>query len=88
MLLQESSSTEKTLVIGLKYTVEWRNPVTRGPSADAPEAQSFREFYGEKSQLRKFPDNAICEAVIWCDELDEHLLESVPHRIASYLLKT
>ncbi|KAH7726369.1 nucleolar protein 6 [Aphelenchoides avenae] len=89
---RESSSSsrqrELTIVVGVKYTADWKNPVTRGPSADAPEAQAFRDFYGEKSQLRKFPDNAICEALIWCDEMDEHLLESVPLRIAAYLLKT
>lgn len=37
-----------------------------GPSADsgAP-AAAFRAFWGEKSELRRFQDGKICEAVVW-----------------------
>lgn len=41
------------------------NVLERGPPADDPTAQSFRNFWGEKSNLRRFMDGAICEAVVW-----------------------
>jgi U3 small nucleolar RNA-associated protein 22 len=41
------------------------NNIERGPSGDSPEAKSFREFWGKRSELRRFHDNSICEAVYW-----------------------
>lgn len=29
------------------------------------QAQEFRSFWGEKSQLRRFKDGEVCEAVVW-----------------------
>lgn len=39
----------------------------RGPPADdADAAQAFRQFWGDgKSNLRRFMDGGICEAVVW-----------------------
>lgn len=37
----------------------------RGPPADDPLASEFRQFWGEMSNLRRFMDGAICEAVVW-----------------------
>ena len=39
--------------------------VTMGPPADSLEAIEFRSFWGDKSELRRFQDGAINEAVIW-----------------------
>lgn len=77
---------EETVLIGLRFLTEWKNPVTRGPSADSGEAKQFREFYGEKSELRKFVDNAICEAVVWTTGVDEESLQLIPSLIAKHLL--
>ena len=57
----------------------------RGPSADDPTALEFREFWGDKSNLRRFMDGAVCEAVVWtaenaCDK--RHVLGE----IVSYIL--
>lgn len=43
----------------------WDSSLIRGPQAKTKEAEDFRKFWGEKSELRKFADNAICEAVTW-----------------------
>lgn len=39
--------------------------VVKGPQANEPEALEFRNFWGEKSQLRRFKDGSITEACIW-----------------------
>ncbi|XP_065909651.1 nucleolar protein 6-like [Dysidea avara] len=36
-----------------------------GPPADSPEASTFRSFWGELSELRRFQDTSINEAVVW-----------------------
>jgi U3 small nucleolar RNA-associated protein 22 len=42
----------------------WTRGVDRGPSAQQRDAaQEFRAFWGEVSELRRFPDGAIAEAV-------------------------
>lgn len=37
----------------------------RGPAADSPEAAEFRQLWGSRSELRRFQDGAITEAVLW-----------------------
>jgi U3 small nucleolar RNA-associated protein 22 len=39
--------------------------VNMGPPADSPEAAEFHSFWGEKSELRRFQDGSINEAVVW-----------------------
>ena len=40
--------------------------IDHGPSADEPqEAEDFRAFWGEKSELRRFKDGTICESLVW-----------------------
>ncbi|KAF6027177.1 NOL6 [Bugula neritina] len=41
------------------------NTLERGPPADDSAAAKFREFWGERAELRRFMDGAICEAVFW-----------------------
>ena len=44
-----------------------------GPAADNPIAKNFRQFWGEKSELRRFQDGKICESVIWSTtEFNKH----------------
>ena len=47
-----------------------------GPTADQEaEALEFRGFWGEKSELRRFADGRICEAVVWeRPEGERHLI--------------
>ena len=38
----------------------------RGPNAEEKEmAATFRKFWGEKSELRRFKDGSIVEATLW-----------------------
>ncbi|XP_011646423.1 nucleolar protein 6 [Pogonomyrmex barbatus] len=54
------------LVIGLELNPETCfDVVDKGPEANLPEAADFRNFWGVKSELRRFKDGAIREAVVW-----------------------
>ncbi|GFR09020.1 nucleolar protein 6 [Trichonephila clavata] len=39
--------------------------IEKGPVADDPEAKEFRKFWGDRSELRRFKDGTIREAVFW-----------------------
>ncbi|KAM9331048.1 nucleolar protein 6 [Gastrophryne carolinensis] len=55
-----------TLSVGLLLTPDFYTSVLeKGPAADSPEALDFRTFWGTKSELRRFQDASICEAVVW-----------------------
>ncbi len=41
------------------------NSIEKGPLADSSEAQDFRDFWGNKSEMRRFKDGSICETVFW-----------------------
>ncbi|CAM9481846.1 unnamed protein product [Lampetra planeri] len=59
----------------------------RGPAADSAQAAEFRAFWGERSELRRFQDGSICEAVLWsCDSVAERRL--IPEQIIKHLLHT
>ena len=60
---------------------EFDEPLTKGPSADSPEAATFREFWGSVAELRRFKDGSICEAVVW------EKARKIPEQICKYLLK-
>ena len=50
------------------------------------QAPSFRSFWGEKSELRRFKDGSILEAVVWpCNSLAER--RTVCGRIIKHLLQ-
>ncbi|CAD5114336.1 DgyrCDS3474 [Dimorphilus gyrociliatus] len=61
-----SKREENTLAIGLILNLQHSYEILeKGPSADSNEAKSFRNFWGEKSEMRKFQDTSICEAVVF-----------------------
>lgn len=55
------------LEVGLLLDPEnCRRVIDKGPPAeDKLEAASFREFWGEKAELRRFKDGSILETVVW-----------------------
>ncbi|XP_034171311.2 nucleolar protein 6 Mat89Ba [Osmia lignaria lignaria] len=54
------------IFIGLELNREFCfNIVEKGPEANLPEANEFRKFWGDKSELRRFQDGSIREAVVW-----------------------
>lgn len=69
------------------------NVLDRGPSADSAEAEEFRRFWGPRSELRRFQDGGICEAVLWMNKANiaekqlvcEHIVKYVLERHASIL---
>uniref|UniRef100_A0A1I8ER67 Nucleolar protein 6 n=1 Tax=Wuchereria bancrofti TaxID=6293 RepID=A0A1I8ER67_WUCBA len=62
---EKCTDEDLTLLIGFQLSSKWNNLLTRGPPAKSPDAVHFRQFWGDICELRKFPDNAICEAVVW-----------------------
>nr|CAB3264395.1 nucleolar protein 6-like [Phallusia mammillata] len=78
---------ETNLTFGFLLNQEsFSDVLERGPSADSPEAVVFREFWGEKSELRRFKDGAICEAVVWKSNSVSEKRE-IPFNICKFLLK-
>uniref|UniRef100_H2YJS5 Nucleolar protein 6 n=1 Tax=Ciona savignyi TaxID=51511 RepID=H2YJS5_CIOSA len=61
------------------------NPLQLGPSADSIEAKSFREFWGNLSDLRRFKDGSICESVVFGSD-DLVGLREIPIQIAKHIL--
>lgn len=58
----------------------------RGPSADSPKAAEFRQLWGPRSELRRFQDGGITEAVLWDGEsMCQKRL--VPKQIITHLLQ-
>jgi len=78
-----SKSSRKTLNIGLIIDpANAQRLVDRGPSAEDKNAASlFREFWGEKADLRRFNDGSIRESVVWSSEKD-----LIIQQIIKYLL--
>uniref|UniRef100_A0A663FFP6 Nucleolar protein 6 n=1 Tax=Aquila chrysaetos chrysaetos TaxID=223781 RepID=A0A663FFP6_AQUCH len=75
------------LTFGLLFVPEFAaSTLEKGPQADHPEALDFRTFWGEKSELRRFQDGSICEAVVWeADTICQKRL--IPEQIVRHLLK-
>ncbi|NXO29479.1 NOL6 protein, partial [Cisticola juncidis] len=75
------------LTFGLLFVPEFAaSTLEKGPQADHPEALEFRTFWGEKSELRRFQDGSICEAVVWeASTICQKRL--IPEQIIRHLLK-
>ncbi|XP_077378233.1 nucleolar protein 6 isoform X2 [Festucalex cinctus] len=75
------------LTFGLLLRPELATSVLeRGPPADGPKAAEFRQLWGTRSELRRFQDGAITEAVLWEGEsMCQKRL--VPQQIITHLLQ-
>ena len=57
-----------------------------GPAAnDTAAAEKFRGIWGEKSELRRFQDGKICEAVVW--EVGADARHRIPDLAVGYILR-
>ncbi|RMC16490.1 hypothetical protein DUI87_06425 [Hirundo rustica rustica] len=75
------------LTFGLLFDPEFAaSTLEKGPQADHPEALEFRTFWGEKSELRRFQDGSICEAVVW-EASNVCQKRLIPDQIIRHLLK-
>ncbi|KAJ8673894.1 hypothetical protein QAD02_015384 [Eretmocerus hayati] len=77
------------IYIGMQLNPDFSmNILDRGPSANLPEAEAFRKFWGDKSELRRFKDGTICEVVVW-QKSHATLAKkrAIPLKVAKYLLE-
>lgn len=59
--------------------------IDRGPSAeDTEEAAEFRQFWGDKAELRRFKDGSVVECLVWSSSDD---YQSIIHQVISYTLE-
>ena len=87
---QAHPSTPDVIFIGIIHKPQQAfHLVDHGPAAgdeDQVALEQFREFWGEKSELRRFKDGRILESVVWeVTTADEKA--HVPSNIVRYLLK-
>ncbi|XP_012945318.1 nucleolar protein 6 [Aplysia californica] len=61
--------------------------LNKGPPADHPEALAFREMWGDKSEMRRFKDGTIHEAVLWSRSSLQADRRLVCGRIVRYVLQ-
>ncbi|XP_068121202.1 nucleolar protein 6 [Hyperolius riggenbachi] len=73
--------------VGLLLTPEfYTSALEKGPAADSTEAVDFQKFWGPKSELRRFQDASICEAVVWpVNSVQEK--RRIPELIVKHLLQ-
>ena len=79
-------TSKATLSMGLVLDPEHAaRVVDHGPSAEQKEeAASFRAFWGEKAELRRFNDGSILESLVWSDQPPS---PSVVYQILAYILQ-
>ncbi|XP_060804531.1 nucleolar protein 6 [Amyelois transitella] len=78
---------EENLLFGLVLNPEHCiNVVEKGPPANLPEAEEFRLFWGEKSELRRFQDGSITETCVWDGETTQER-RGITKQIINYLMK-
>ena len=87
---QAHPSTPDVIFIGIIHNPQHAfHLVDHGPAAgdeDHVALEQFRDFWGEKSELRRFKDGRILESVVWeVTTADEKA--HVPSNIVRYLLK-
>ncbi|KAH6677775.1 nrap protein [Plectosphaerella plurivora] len=87
-----SSSPETgsaTVQIGLLFDpVTMAKSLELGPSAElTKEAAKFRQFWGEKAELRRFKDGSILECVPWSQKTAANICEEITKYILGLHLK-
>lgn len=74
-----STSQTSKLMVGLLLDPKHVNQtVDRGPSAEDQAASSaFRNFWGEKAELRRFKDGTIVESLTWSASSNQSVIEQI-----------
>ncbi|KAL4894352.1 Nrap protein [Aspergillus ambiguus] len=80
-----SRKTNTSLSVGLILNSDnTMRVVDHGPSAEEKEeAASFRTFWGQKAELRRFKDGSIRESLVWSDQPSA---PSIIYQILAYIL--
>ncbi|CAH1396710.1 unnamed protein product [Nezara viridula] len=78
------------ILIGLMHNHETAlSLIDKGPQSNEAGAEDFREFWGDKCDLRRFKDGTVCESVVWGDaESTVEYRRGIVNKIVSYLLNT
>ncbi|XP_020297478.1 nucleolar protein 6 [Pseudomyrmex gracilis] len=77
------------IIIGFELNPKtWFNIIDKGPEANLAEAADFREFWGAKSELRRFKDGSIREAVVWSKGKTLADKRAICKKIIIYLLRS
>lgn len=86
---QAHPSNPDTIHVGLIFNPEHAfRLVDHGPAADEPDltiAERFREFWGDKAELRRFKDGRIVESVVWDVKTSDERTH-VPSMIVRHIL--
>ncbi len=79
------STDSRTVILGAIFDPSnMARQIDHGPAAeDKKEARKFRQFWGEKAELRRFKDGSIVETLIWtqsspfglCEEIMRYVLK-------------
>lgn len=73
------------VIVGIKLTSNWRNAVIKGPSpVEKEKKQEFENFWGDKTQMRRFKDSSILLTTVW--EYHQQNPVKMIHNIVSYIL--
>lgn len=65
-VLKTAPSRKSSLMFGIILNPEFAfEVIVKGPQANDPAANEFREFWGELSQLRRFKDGSVTEACVF-----------------------
>jgi U3 small nucleolar RNA-associated protein 22 len=86
--LDGSFRRSKTVLVSILYDpVHMPRSMEHGPPAEEQkEAARFRQFWGEKAELRRFKDGSILECVDWSDGRTDSAADLCEH-IGQYALK-
>lgn len=84
-LISQPPSGSSAVWVGIVFNaVNMARQVDQGPTVEEKEAaKKFRQFWGEKAELRRFKDGSILESLIWtqttslglCEEIVRHILK-------------
>ncbi|EFX00987.1 pre-rRNA processing protein utp22 [Grosmannia clavigera kw1407] len=79
-----ADSSQTSIVVGVVFDpANMARQVDHGPDAEnKKEARKFREFWGERAELRRFKDGSIQETLVWtscgtsalCEEITRYIL--------------
>lgn len=83
---RELPDVSTVLEIGWNLDPDEEHHIEKGPPADSAEAVEFREFWGDKCEIRRFQDGSILETVLWPGETSDDR-RSITANICEYILR-
>jgi U3 small nucleolar RNA-associated protein 22 len=77
---------QEPVLFGILFNEKYESILIKGPMSNTADGAEFRKFWGPKSELRRFQDTSICEAVVFeaSNVASKRLIYS---EIVKYILK-